>query len=349
MKIKVFLFAYVNHIGAFNLSALHLAEHLDKNKFEIYALKLGRGSLANKSLRNVKTFTCFYPAKISNYLGILWGIINSDVVFIMRGNHHRFVRWCIRFLNKKSFKRQGNKIDDSVLGSISSTVGGKSAIAASYNFCNKVYAPTFSIGRYNQERWGIKFDEQRCLPPFVNTSGFHWSARDRRSVKNVVFIGNDMIRKNIYTYLALAENLPNLTFYVVGNPPQPDFFDEATKNLIPVGSKTPEELNLFLDDMDLHCFTSRSEGFGKVTIEVAAKGIPSVLFDDYGAKEWLINGVEGQIVRTDQEYHQKVVELVENPKHYKTLVEGLPNLLRRFSMEAQLQQYEQVIREVYAS
>lgn len=348
-KIKVFLYAHINHIGAFNLSALHLSQHLDKNKFEVYTLTLGNGNLEKTRLDGVKTFNCFYPAKLSNYLGVLWGVLNADVVFVMRGNHYRFVRTCIKVFKKKSFKRQGNKIDDFVLGAISSAVGGEKNIAESYNYCNEVFSPNKLIGEYNFHRWGIKFNSQTFLPPFINTFGFTERKKKCKEVRNIVFIGNDMIRKNIELYVSLSKRMPELNFYVVGNAPKNNYFDQSPPNLHWVGSKKPDELNMFLDEIDLHCFTSRSEGFGKVTIEVAAKGIPSILFADYGAAEWLDNGKEGIIVQTEEEYIQALKELIQEPEKFRLLQNGLSALVERFSMENQIKLYEKVIQDLHAS
>jgi glycosyltransferase involved in cell wall biosynthesis len=343
-KIKVFLYAHINQIGAFNLSARYLAEHLGKEDFDIYTLALSKGTLGIPKYKGVKVFNCFYPAKISNFMGIIWGVYYADVVFVMRGNHYK-----LKISGKKSFKRQGNKIDDSVISSIASAVGGESNIPSSFNFCDKVYAPSLIIGNYNAERWDIKYETDYTLPPFINVAGFLPSKRQRRKVKNVVFIGNDMIRKNIEFFLELALKNPLLSFNVIGKSPYESFFEEAPKNLNYIGVKNPEELNSFLDDMDLHCFTSRSEGFGKVTIELAEKGIPSILFDDYGAKEWLKSEKEGWIVSSENEYLDALSHLVSNPSKYQELIEGLPSLLERFSMKNQLRQYEEVIQYVYAS
>jgi glycosyltransferase involved in cell wall biosynthesis len=348
-KQRIFLYAHINHIGAFNLSALHLAQHLDKRRFEIFTLTLARGDLDFKGLVGVNTFKCFYPAKISNYLGILWGVFNADVVFVMRGNNYRFVRLCTKVLNKKSFKRQGNKIDNSVLGAISSAVGGEKNIAESYNFCNEVFSPNKLIGEYNLNRWGVKFNSRTFLPPFINTSGFTKKRKISKEVRSVVFIGNDMLRKNIEFYCHLAYSFPELNFNVIGKAPNKEYFSDVVNNLMYRGAMSPLELNEFLEQVDLHCFTSRSEGFGKVTIEVAAKGIPSILFADYGAEEWLANGLEGIVVQTDEDYIQALEALIQEPEKFKLLQNGLNTLVERFSMKNQIEQYEKVIEDLYAS
>ena len=347
-KTKVFLYAYINHIGAFNLSARTLAENLDKSKFEVYILSLGKGDLEIPNYHGVKIFSCFYPAKISNHLGILWGIYHADVVFVMRGNHYRFVKRTLSVLRRPSFKRQGNKIDTLVEGSMSSAVGGKEHIANSFNFCTKVYSPSDHVGKYNEMNWHIKYDKEVFLPPFIDTKQFTPTKRIRTSVKNVIFIGNDMIRKNINFYLELVSDFPLVQFHIVGKEPSKGFFKNHSKkngvtNIIYHGLLKPDSLNSLLDSMDLHCLTSKSEGFGKVTIEVAAKGIPSILFDSYGAKEWMVDKVEGLLVETDMKYRTAIDKLVNDNSAYCELVKGVYNLASRFELTKQIVPYEKVL------
>lgn len=354
VKIKVFLYAHINHIGAFNLSARYLAKYLDPSSFKVFTLSLAKGQLDILRQKNIQVFNCFYPAKISNYLGILWGIYHADVVFVMRGNHFKFVRFCLWLFRKPSFKRQGNQIDDAVVNSVSAAVGGKQYLKESFNFCTKVFAPTHYVGEYNLKRWGIPYDTNIFLPPFIDTKGFTRTDRERTCVKKIIFIGNDMIRKNIDFYCLLAKALPEIQFLVVGKPPSSTLFKEKCselnlKNLVDHGLLAPDELNDLLDQVDLHCLTSKSEGFGKVTIEVAAKGIPSVLFDHYGAYEWLKHKKEGIIVHDDNEYIEAVRKLVTEPSAYQELVENLSDLNERFSIEKQAQVYEKIIKDLHAS
>lgn len=310
---------------------------------------LSKGSLDIPKYKGVRIFKCFYPAKISNFLGILWGVYNSDVVFVLRGNHYKFMRLCLNLFGKKSFKRQGNKIDNEIVRSIASAVGGENNISDSYNFCTEVYSPTKSIGEYNFKKWGVKYNSQIFLPPFINTSGFQKSQRKRESVNNIVFVGNDMLRKNISFFLQISKTFRSVKFHVIGKEPLKGYFDGYSANLIYHGTMPPVELSSFLDNMDLHCFTSKSEGFGKVTIEMAAKGIPSILFDNYGAGEWLRNQEEGVIVSTDEEYEVAIKQLISDPEYYKKLQDGCVRLTGKFSIENQLSNYEQVIRDLYAS
>ena len=57
-KIKVFLGGFVNSTNAQNLNCKAIADHLNKNKFKVYALRTHFG---NNEYFNYKTFFCFKP------------------------------------------------------------------------------------------------------------------------------------------------------------------------------------------------------------------------------------------------------------------------------------------------
>jgi hypothetical protein len=71
-KIKVFLGGYINYTNAQNLNCRAIGEHLNKDKFEVYALKVHFGDNEKYSL---KSFNCFKPFSITQHLGFLWGYL----------------------------------------------------------------------------------------------------------------------------------------------------------------------------------------------------------------------------------------------------------------------------------
>jgi len=78
-KIKVFLGGYINYTNAQNLNCRAIAEHLNKDKFEVYALKVHFGD--NKKY-TLKSFNCFKPFRITQHFGFLWGILHCDVAYL---------------------------------------------------------------------------------------------------------------------------------------------------------------------------------------------------------------------------------------------------------------------------
>ena len=52
---------------------------------------------------------------------------------------------------------------------------------------------------------------------------------------------------------------------------------------------------------------SKSEGFPKVILEAASVGIPSIVYDSYGASEWMQNNKNGFIVKD----FQNVIDIID--------------------------------------
>ena len=64
--------------------------------------------------------------------------------------------------------------------------------------------------------------------------------------------------------------------------------------------------------MQLHIFPSRSEGFPKVILETASAGVPSLVYSDYGASQWIDNYQNGFVVQTLDEMKAVVDDLLNN-------------------------------------
>lgn len=344
-KTKIFLYAHINNIGAFNLNCRTIAKYIDKERFEVYTLSLSSGNLDLPNFRGVKIFNCFYPAKISNYLGILLGIYNCDIAYIARSNNFKFIHFLLRIFKKKSIKRQGNILDEVAYGAHLNITGNESLISYLYNFHNEVYAPTNFVGKFNNEHHNIKYNDQLYLPPLIDTQNFKRKSTFSNNIHNVIFIGNDMIRKKIDEYFQLAKIFPNLQFHIVGSGIGKKGIDEKVniykvKNIFYHGLLSPDNLRNLLEEIDLHILPSKSEGFGKVTIETALVGIPSIIYDTYGANEWLINEKEGFIVNNFEEMVSKLKLLLNKPNLYKTLVDGTLSLSNRFDVNKRIKNYE---------
>ena len=114
-KIKVFLGAYINQTNAQNLNCRALATYFNKSRFKVYTLTIGHGNLGKLSLPGVNIFNCVYPVKLTQYLGFLWGIWNSDVAYLPRGNNFRYQKRLLQIFKRKSFKTIENIIDQDAL------------------------------------------------------------------------------------------------------------------------------------------------------------------------------------------------------------------------------------------
>jgi L-malate glycosyltransferase len=62
-----------------------------------------------------------------------------------------------------------------------------------------------------------------------------------------------------------------------------------------------EDPRLAYRALDVHCNCAQREPFGRVILEAAAAGVPTISFDDGGAPEIITDGVTGRLISADDE------------------------------------------------
>jgi glycosyltransferase involved in cell wall biosynthesis len=348
-KIKVFCAAYINKTNAQNLSILSMARAIDKEKFEIYTCTIFNGDLPKPKIDGVKIFHCFYPFKISGMLAFIWGIWNCDIAYFPRAEFSDWGIFLVKLFRKKSFKTVRNKLDDAALEGPISIYKTKEKMIRAYTRHNRVYSTTSHMRDYNFQRFGIKTEPQTLFVT-SDTTEFYQPEKKIDRLQNIIFIGNDMKRKGISDYLFIAKAFPSLTFHVVGKAN-----DEQRKEIAGLGNVVyhgilpqPKMKELFRT-VDLHIFPSRSEGLGKVTIETASSGIPTITYIDYGPDEWIRNGEEGYVVSTREEIADIIQDIVNNPQKLQAMSRKVYDLAGRFDVKILTEKYEKIIEDLYNS
>ena len=350
-KIKVFLGAYINQTNAQNLNCLSLAKYLDKSKFELYALAINHGNLGRFSIAGVTTFNCKYPVKFTQWLGFFWGIQKSDVAYLPRGNNYRIQRSLVKLFNRKCFKTVENVIDQEALTTALSVLGTVPRAKENYSFTTKTFSITSFMRRYNHEQHGIN-SEDLILPPVIDTALFRKVSFVRKSIRRIVFLGNDMKRKRVNDFVALSELHPSIEFLIIGK--DSGFLENilnsnSYNNLTYLGMLTHSGLLEKLKECDLHILTSKSEGFPKGIIECAAAGVPSLVFNDYGAEEWIQSWENGVVCETLEDMDLAIKKLKESPNLMSHCSKGAIELSEQYAVKKVVGLYEKVIQDLYAS
>lgn len=348
-KIKVFLGAYVNQTNAQNLNCRQLATHLDKSKFKVYALQIKHGDLPFLKLDGVKTFICYFPVKVTGLIGYFWGIMRSDIVYLPRADFLRWQIFLLKTFRRKSFKTIENIIDDLALQTALSVPKRRlNDFLDYYKYCDQNHPITKFVGDYNLKTHGLKYDLPVLRVP-TDVSFFKSHFQVREVLKRVVFIGSDFRRKQLVDFVRLANRFESLEFILVGRgDAEPYILDSLYDNLKYKGELNHESLVELLDEVDLHFFPSKSEGFGKVTIECAAVGIPSIVYDCYGANEWIKEN-EGFVVSDFESAVRQVESILTDPSILTQKSYGCAELADRFASENVVPIYEHVIEDLYAS
>lgn len=341
--------AYINKINAQNLNCRSIATFLDKQKFEIYTLTHYSNELQTPYIENVNIFNCFFPRAFSKYFGFLWGILHCDVAYLPKGEAWRWNHFWIKWLGKKSFSTVESILDDHVLKSAERFYGSKELIIEHYRSFDRLYSITGFIRDYNKKKLGI-VSEEDVLYLGVDSDFFHMKEKRVSKIKNVIMVGNDLIRKGIADYFKLAKMNPEITFHLVGSGNgrinvNSELKKEKILNVVYHGSLGHTQLRELFNIVQLHILPSRSEGFPKIVLETAAAGIPSLLYRDYGADEWLENGKNGLLVDHIFEMNEKISELSKDQKRLELLSSNAILLAKQFDWKLMIIHWERVLLE----
>ena len=336
-KLKIFLGGYLNYTNAQNLNCLALAKHLDYSKFSTYALSV---YFLPKIKSKAIVFNCFYPFKISSILGFLWGIIICDIAYFPKHKSHPvWVHYIAIFLGKKIFTTIENNMCDLEKESMINSFKGKTNLI---NYFKRI-PNIFGITKYiiDNANCGVKL-ENKVLYLGVESDIYSEIVRDK--LKNIVFVGTLNKRKRVVELLKLAEIFPDIIFNIIGDGIDMEYLKiKATKNVLFHGSLLQLDLASKFKNMDLHILPSISEGFPKVILEAASAGIPSIVYSDYGASEWIDNNKNGFIVNDFEELSSTLNSLINNKSLLSSNSEGAILLAKKFDWKTVINEWEEVI------
>lgn len=350
-KIKIFLAGYVNFQNAQNLNCKALSEHLDKTKFKIYTLLYPYNYKVNfMPLKDVHYYKLHWPFKIFRYLTYIKLFIKADIAYLPTGID-QFI-----FVSSKIFR---TKIFNTLEGILSEVliqkIGTKKfpAYLKRYKYCEpNLFAITKYIANTESKRHNLKFADEILYLGVESNNFLLKSLRNFEGLKNIIFIGNDPIRKNIPDFFEVSKIFPDIQFHIVGgnqlrNGSVEDYIkDNKLSNVIYHGQLDHTQLSKLLEEMDLMYFPSRSEGFPKVHLETACAGVPTLCYGDYGASEWINSWKNGIIVNTKEEAIDAIKTLQQNPDTLKELSINAIELGKSFDWSIMVKTWQEVIEKI---
>lgn len=345
-RIKVFLGAFVNYTNAQNLNCLSLARHLDKSKYEVMTCVGYSGDLPTETIPGARYLKMRYPAKIWRPLCLLRGLLWCDVAYLPKPENWWWCRFWLRVLSKPAFKTVEGMFIGSNFEKALTLFGTKRAVVESLTYTGHTYSITEAMKDPNRKALGVE-TEAKVLYLGAETTGFANAAR-RMGLTDVVMIGSNLYFKGLDDYFELAVRFPQLRFHVVGDgmgkvDPEVEARRRGLANVICHGRLSHEVLAELLKTVQLHIFPSRAEGFPKVTLECAAAGVPSLVYGDYGAMEWITTGKDGFVVTTLDEMADVVQGLLDQPDRLQSLADNARALAKRFDWAIVVKDWEQVI------
>ncbi len=349
-KTKIFLGAYINRANAQNLNCLALATHLNKKKFDIYTMSVYSGKMDIKNIEGVEMFHCSYPHKISKYIAYLWGIWNCDVAYLPKGENWKWNQFLLWLFGKKSISTVESILDSKAMTSLIERYGNLKSIESYFYSFDRLYSITHFMAKYNEENWDLR-SESDILYLGSDIDMFMNKQKTILALSEVILIGNDLVRKGIDEYFVLASKFPNITFHIVGTGNgKIDVLQEIEGrkliNVIFHSGMKPDELVVLLRSVDLNILPSRSEGFPKVILETAASGVPSLIYKDYGANEWIEDNVNGFLVDSIEGMIYKITQLSKDSTTLTNASKNSIQLAKKFDWKIKIKEWEKVFEEI---
>jgi glycosyltransferase involved in cell wall biosynthesis len=337
-KIKIFLGGYINYTNAQNLNCLALAKYLDSSKFTTYALSV---YFLPKIKSQAIIFNCFYPFKISSFIGFLWGVFNCDVIYLPK--HHstpKFILTLSNLLGKKIFTTiEANMCDKSKERNMIKAFGGQDKLINYFSYFNNIFPITKYI--LDNSNCGVHL-KRKVLYLGVDRDSFAPILKD--NLRNIVFIGSLVNGKGTHEFVQLAKIFTKFKFHIIGDGPlRKELENISSGNVVFHGLLANDQLKHVLNNMDLHLLLSRNEGFPKVILETAASGIPSILYSDYGAEEWIRHRKNGFVVNNIQDVVEIIKKLEKNNILLSEMSKEVSNLSKLFDWKLIIRDWEKVI------
>ena len=337
-KIKIFLGGYLNYTNAQNLNCLALAKYLDSTKFTTYALSV-------YFLPTIKSqaimFNCFYPFKISSSIGFLWGVLKCDVIYLPK--HHstpRFILILSNLLGKKIFTTiEANMCDKLRKRNMIKAFGSNDKLINYFSYFKNIFPITKYI--LDNSNCGVHL-KRKVLYLGVDTDNFVPILKD--NLRNIVFIGSLVNGKGTHEFIQLAKIFNKLNFHIIGDGQlRKELENISTGNIFFHGLLANDKLRHLLSTMDLHILLSRNEGFPKVILETAASGIPSILYSDYGAEEWIRHRYNGFVVNNIDDVVAIIKELEKDSFLLSEISKKVINFSKLFEWKVVIREWEKVI------
>lgn len=352
-KIKVFLGGYVNFQNAQNLNCKALSEHLNKEKFKVstilFPFSFKSDFTPHKDVRYIKVKR---PVRLFRYWAYLKGISSADIAFLPKREIDKFCLYIAKIFRTKTFTTLEGVLDDVLKRRI-----GENKFPSYINHFSLYEPNLFSITKFlattESKRHNLEFvddilylgvDSHRFLLPTINSKTI--------KCQNIIFIGNDPIRKNIADIFFVSQIFPDIKFHIVGgnkllNGTVNDYIREnRLSNVKYHGPLDHTQLASLLSEMDLMYFPSRSEGFPKVHLETACAGVPTLCYGDYGAAEWIKSWKNGIIVNTRDEAIEAIHKLQDNPELLRELSINAIELGKSFDWNIVIKNWEKVIERI---
>jgi glycosyltransferase involved in cell wall biosynthesis len=201
-----------------------------------------------------------------------------------------------------------------------------------YNGCTTIYMPSESIA-VELEASGVEMSRISIWKRGIDTQLFNPKKRNRAMMQQlfdnsnpvVLFASRLVWEKNLETLIRIydqcqAQNL-QFNFLIAGDGVAAAECRRRMPNATFMGAISHQQLSEVYASADVFLFPSVSESYGNVILEAMASGLPCVIADGGGSRDFIEPGVNGfRCAPNDpNEYVQHITALLSDPKLWQTI------------------------------
>ncbi|MFD0793787.1 glycosyltransferase family 4 protein [Mucilaginibacter litoreus] len=194
-----------------------------------------------------------------------------------------------------------------------------------YNRCTKVYVPSTSI-KAELAGMGVSSTKMQIWKRGVDTTLFNPLNRDKRVLERltgnthptIIFASRLVWEKNLETLIEIynqvqTQNLP-VNFLITGDGSARKACEARMKKAVFTGRVDHHYLASLYASADVFLFPSVSETYGNVVVEAMASGLPCVVADGGGSKDFIDHGVNGFKCSpyNAADYIEKITAIINN-------------------------------------
>lgn len=303
--------------NAQNLNAREIACRLNPDLFEValfYCIQPDRRLRGKRNIRLIKVPNYKEtPTKVIAFFSVLRHLLGRyDIFFCVRRFRvdHSYLRMKRVFRDEKITIHTIENPAPSPTSKYYNKRAKEIALSSDY-----IYSVSKYVAETVEKNYGIKTSVIRVG---VDTEAFKpaKNKQEKNRKLRVLYVGQLSQRKRPHLVIEAAKRFPNIEFHLIGSGPLEYSLLKAKENFkasnVHFHGRVPlEKLVSSMQEADIFLFPSIHEGFPKVTIEAAATGTPSIVFDNY-KPETVLNGETGFIVRNVDQMMEKLGILKED-------------------------------------
>lgn len=233
----------------------------------------------------------------------------------------------------------------------------KNILKSFYNQCDTIYVPSttmmdelsdFGVAPEAMKLWQRGID-RKLFSPSKQKEGLMKSLTGNDN-PCILFVSRLVWEKNLQTmidlYSLVEKNNLGYNFIVVGDGVAKDALKKQMPNAFFLGYMGHEQLANVYASSDVFFFPSVTETFGNVVLEAMASGLPCVVANSGGSKDFIKDRFNGFRCHpyNAQEYLDRISEILNRPELAKNLSENALTASKKYVWENLVSEYFQDLK-----